>query len=947
MNSRSLYKLLFLIAAAIPQTHVKADPVPESALVINEIMPANIDVCLDPSMNYGSWIELYNTSATDLDISGWYLSDDPADRKQCPLGTRSRTVKAHGFLTLWFGHLDDYCLNQVEFSLDYDGGTVYLFDAGGNEICSVEYDTIPARLSYARTTDGGSTWGKTGYPTPGATNTTSKFASAQLAAPKVSTDSRIYTGQLSFNVTIPQGATLYYTLNGSAPVPGNTGTYTGNGSFTVTGTEVYRFRLYKDGMLPSPVTTRSFIKTSNNYGVPVVSIVTDNNGLYNTNYGMWAVGPNGKAGNGRTDLCNWNRDWDRSVNIEIFDTNGKVILSQEAEITPSGRYSRQYDPHPFKIKAKKKFGYDNYFPFTPFSDKPYNKYQSLKFRSGGNNYQARLKDAALQTIMLRSGLNIDCQSYQPVHHYINGEYKGIINIREPNNKDYAYSNYGFDEDDVDCFKLDHNNGGGGFTLTEGSRDGWEEWVRLAKTASNAQSYKRICEIVDIEEYANYMAVEFFLANEDWPRNNIKVFRHKDDGRFRFVVFDLDHSFGAVNQATDIDPFTSFDSQEYYPEGGYKSAMVTVFHNMLQNADFRKLFIDSYCIVASSVFYSDRVQSIVNELAARAATEMRFKENESPYADANLILNTLGSTNYKNYKDKRTSQLVSWKYSKLSGTTKVYRVIKSELAQSVLKMNGLPIPYNRLFGDVFLPALLTVEAPVGYRFAGWVDGYGNLISTDPVFDLSTNQKYVTATFVQDDIIERPVRINEISASNDIFINESFKKHDWIELYNTTSDRIDVGGMYLSDDITDPLKYALPQGTAIPARGYLVIWCDKESGTQLHAPFKLGNKLGSAVVLTASDKSWADTLTYNYHTGFQSVGLYPNGGSDSYVMNRPSPGKANNYCNYDLFDRTILSRVKALLNTPKNEIIYNLLGQPVANPQPGQLYIKNGRKFYYRP
>lgn len=946
MKSRSLYKLLLLTAAALPQTHIKADPVPESALVINEIMPANIDVCLDPSMNYGSWIELYNTSAADIEITGWYLSNDPADKRQCPLGNRYRVVKANGFLTLWFGHLDDYCLNQVEFSLNYDGGKVFLFDNRGNEICSMEYETIPARLSYARTTDGGSTWSKTGYPTPGATNATSKFASAQLAAPTVSTDSRIYTGQMSFNVTVPQGATLYYTLNGSTPVPGNTGTMTGNGSFNVTGTEVYRFRLYKDGMLPSPVTTRSFIKTTNNYGVPVVSIVTDNNGLYNTNYGMWAIGPNGKAGNGRTDLCNWNRDWDRSVNIEIFDTNGNVILSQEAEITPSGRYSRQYDPHPFKIKAKKKFGYDNYFPFTPFSDKPYNKYQSLKFRSGGNNYQARLKDAALQTIILRSGLNLDCQSYQPVHHYINGVYKGIINIREPNNKDYAYSNYGFDEDEVDCFKLDHNNGGGGFTLTEGSRDGWDEWVQLAESASHEQAYKRICEIVDIEEFANYMAVEFFLANEDWPRNNIKVFRHKDDGRFRFVVFDLDHAFGAVNQATDIDPFTSFDSQEYYPEGGYKSVMVTVFHNMLQNATFRKLFVDSYSIVASSVFYSDRVQSVVNELSARAATEMQFK-GESPAADADLILSTLSGNNYKNYKDKRTSQLVSWRYSRLSGTTKVNMVIKSELPQSVITLNGLPIPYGRLFGDVFLPARLEVVAPVGYRFTGWTDYYGNLISTDPVYDIRADQRYVIPSFVKDDVIERPVRINEISAGNDVFINEAFKKHDWIELYNTTSDRIDVSGMYLSDNIKQPLKYALPQGTVIPARGYLVIWCDKESGTQLHAPFKLDNKNGSAVVLTASDKSWADTLFYDAHTGFQSVGLYPNGGADSYVMNRPSLGKANNRNSYDHFDRTIISGIKALLNTPKNEIIYNLVGQPVAEPQPGQLYIKNGRKFYYRP
>ena len=66
-----------------------------------------------------------------------------------------------------------------------------------------------------------------------------------------------------------------------------------------------------------------------------------------------------------------------------------------------------------------------------------------------------------------------------------------------------------------------------------------------------------------------------------------------------------------------------------------------------------------------------------------------------------------------------------------------------------------------------------------------------------------------------------------------------------------------------------------------------------------------------------------------------------------MNRPTIGKANRYNNYDVKDRRIISGIKALRSTPKNEMIYNLLGQPVDDPQPGQLYIKNGRKFYYRP
>ena len=70
MRSRSLYKLLLSVIAASVFTDIKADSGYEPALVINEIMPANVDMFLDPSFNYGSWIELYNYGDTDIDISG-------------------------------------------------------------------------------------------------------------------------------------------------------------------------------------------------------------------------------------------------------------------------------------------------------------------------------------------------------------------------------------------------------------------------------------------------------------------------------------------------------------------------------------------------------------------------------------------------------------------------------------------------------------------------------------------------------------------------------------------------------------------------------------------------------------------------------------------------------------------------------------------------------------
>ena len=143
---------------------------------------------------------------------------------------------------------------------------------------------------------------------------------------------------------------------------------------------------------------------------------------------------------------------------------------------------------------------------------------------------------------------------------------------------------------------------------------------------------------------------------------------------------------------------------------------------------------------------------------------------------------------------------------------------------------------------------------------------------------------------------PVRINEVSASNGIYVNEYFKRDDWVELYNTTNAPVDVEGMYLTDKESNPKKYRITKGdtqaaTVIPAHGYLIVWCDKlEPTTQLHADFKLAAE-GGIVMLTAADESWSDLLTYTEHQGDQTVGRYPDGASDVFVMNIPTIAKAN--------------------------------------------------------
>ena len=78
---------------------------------------------------------------------------------------------------------------------------------------------------------------------------------------------------------------------------------------------------------------------------------------------------------------------------------------------------------------------------------------------------------------------------------------------------------------------------------------------------------------------------------------------------------------------------------------------------------------------------------------------------------------------------------------------------------------------------------------------------------------------------------PVVINEASAKNSVYQNDLYKREDWVELYNTTNEDIDLAGMYLSNTEANlcqsPITAAAAGdgATIIPAHGYKVIWMDK--------------------------------------------------------------------------------------------------------------------------
>lgn len=876
-----------------------------SNLVINEIQVANIDCFIDPSYNYGGWIELYNSGSQKVNLAGMKVrhidSNNLVDIHT--LTADHGSVAAKGYACLWFDHnsQDGYygtnANKQIRYKLDIDGGTIELIDADNSVICSVSYPAAIARCSYLRQTDGGVDWAYTSEPTPKATNNNTTFATQRLEAPVIDTESKVFSTAFSFKVTIPEHTKLYYTTDGSTPISGKSKT-SQDGIFTIKETSVYRFLLAREGYLNSQVITRSFIHNTEGYYLPIVSISTHPDNLFDNTIGVYVRGTNGRIANDSGTKANQNMDWERPVNFEYLVPNQNneysIKINQEVTLKIFGGYSRflggneDWDTRSsFKLKAEKQYEGINELSYPFFASKPHIKQKSILVRNGGQDQRGRLRDAGVQEIIRTSGLYIDTQAWQPTHVFLNGKYLGALNLREESNKRYAYSNYGIDTEEIDQWE-------GDVTINEGDANQLNKWFdlcnQLAKKPTDETIWQKIENLIDIDEFCNYMAVESYIGNRDWFHSgkfkNIKGFcSRNDNGKIHFVLFDTDGNFGDTDLITQI------------LETG-TSKIAKAFINMLKYKPFKKQFIDTYCLINGSIFEKSRTETILDAMAGITENAMQMEGGSSKFT-ASVLKARIGdvTTRRPNLKNslKKTFNLPEEYNIKLTSTNTDHHHFL---------LNGQEIPTGKFDGYMFAPIVLTSIAPTGFQFESWkVDG--KVFSTDSILkfsDLKDAGNYtITAQFrAIDNTKKAPVLINEVSAGNDIFVNEYWKKADFIELYNTTSKDIDLEGCYLSDNINKPQKYKITSGnqkvnTIIPAYGYKIVWCDKkDTESQLHADFKLENTNDAYISITATDGSWSDFLEYKSQDRWYTFGCYPDGSDFVGLLRRSSIENENYIC-----------------------------------------------------
>jgi hypothetical protein len=339
--------------------------------------------------------------------------------------------------------------------------------------------------------------------------------------------------------------------------------------------------------------------------MPVFSIVTDPTYFYDTDIGIFV---------GEVDKNpNYDKDWRRPINVEYFEgnQNHKMLINQLAETRVMGGWSRRYAQKSLAIYANKRFGTKRFDTSTFWPDKPeVTIAKSFALRNSGNDFDGGyIRDALAQTIIGRTSPNVDWQAYRAAIIYINGVYKGIIDMRERSNEDYVYENY--DElEDIDMIE-------NWYDVKAGSTASLDEFVSTYSTSSSV-SYQWLKQKMDIDNFLDMFVTEMFTCNTDYPNNNIVCWKPlTSDGRWRWVIKDLDR-FGMswVSATTDYIQFI----RDFVKTGDWTGQRIKLFSLFFDNEDLRNLFIDRTAVFLGDMFQQSNIVATKNELVNKYKDE---------------------------------------------------------------------------------------------------------------------------------------------------------------------------------------------------------------------------------------------------------------------------------------------------------------------------------------
>ncbi|UOK43160.1 MULTISPECIES: CotH kinase family protein [Flavobacterium] len=535
---------------------------------------------------------------------------------------------------------------------------------------------------------------------------------------------------------------------------------------------VVRAKAYKSGFLPSKIATTTYFITPNGaseFSLPVASLSITESKLFDYTDGIFVAGKTfdtWRNNNLGVDAFSWNSEGnysiqddpsERSAHISFFK-NGSEFFNQDIGVRINGGNSRAYQSKSFRLIADNDYGKKT-MNYRFFDDEEQTVFNRLILRNGGSDFESAMYRDALADELMK-GTGIESMAYQPMIAFVNGEYWGILNLRERIDKYYFENLCGIEETELDLLEDD-------MTATVGDKDHYNSMTSFLTNNSLAISgnYEYIKTQMDVDNMKDYYIANIYYDNNDWPSWNVLYWRKRTaynpnalyglDGRWRAALRDNDDSFGYAkgNSLHDNLAQATAPNSTSYPNLP-KSTLV--LRSLLDNPTFKNDFINRFADLMNTYFLPSRVIEVSTAMKNKIQPEMQEHYDRWKSVQYTTWLDVVTSIhNFANTRPANQRQHIRQKFGissninvslDVEGTAQGYIKINTiDILSSTPGVPANPYPWNGIYFHN-IPIKLKAIPMSGYVFSHWSGA--NSSTTAEITITPTSNISLTAHFIPD-------------------------------------------------------------------------------------------------------------------------------------------------------------------------------------------------------
>lgn len=776
--TRTFFLLLFLF-------FLKSEYV-NSQVIINEFVASNVENTINPTtQEFDDWIELYNTSGTEINLTGYFLTDNllKPTKWQFPVNT---IIQANSYLIVWANNLD-YLLNS-NFSLSAAGEEIGLFSPTLLLLDSVAFGQQLGDVSFGRKTDGAIEKVFFNPASFKSSNSSSNFFLGIAEKPIFINKSGFYNAPTTVEISKnTSGDPIYYTTDNSTP---NQLSKLYTTPISISKNTNIRAVSIKENYLNSYTLSQSFFIDETKSDLNTWSIITDSVNLYG-------------------DIGIYSHPWTDGLECDvdnIFIKNNALAVTIKSGLRIQGGNSVGMPKKSFREFYRSRLG-NEYLNYKLFTNTNLSYFKNIVLRAGYDDdltdyYGTLLRDPLSSDMWRKSGALTSMSDWSIL--YLNMEYWGIYNLRESVNEYFIEHHTGLTNFEL----IRYQKTGSDIKFGDGS-----EWQKLTSFINSTDfsvesSFYDAAEFIDMDNFINLLSFVHCSQYRSWTWGSSAYKDYSANGKWRWTIWDTDRAYSDLN-------WNGFTEYQYTSNEKWGNFMPQA---LIKNSIFKNKLINRTADLLNTIFLSENSISTLDSLANKLDSEIPRE------------IDRWTSTTYDTWQSRvqnlRTfltnrpatvrNQILT--YFSLNSTQEITLAVEGQGYIQINTIKPASYPWSGIYFEG-VEIELTAFPENGYKFANWTDN--NSSTTMSIKLLPENYSEITAIFIEDPTAnnDKEIVINEINYNSSVL----FDTKDWVELYNPNKSNINLDNWLIKDN--NPLnQFIFKPNTIIEAENFLIICKD---------------------------------------------------------------------------------------------------------------------------